>query len=265
MKPRCYISDIFIPIHTKSWDLPKKLCTVEPIARIQTANVIMRSSWDRTPLTRLLILAAVLFPMLSFWTGIAGADQRPQAASFQVLRRDSAQAEALANQFAALSPRVNREEADMLARCAYATVGRLRRQYRMFGTSMFNNFLIHWGIKKRGYCYQWAGDLLVALDALKLTSLELHWAETHSRTSRENNALVVTAKGQPFQRGIILECWEHFGHLRWGPVLSQSDPYVENSAYARFVRARATTPNVFAANHPVAFQTRSEAKQKNSN
>jgi hypothetical protein len=249
MKPRCYISDIFIPIHTKSWDLPKKLCTVEPIARIQTANVIMRSSWDRTPLTRLLILAAVLFPMLSFWTGIASADQRPQAASFQVLRRDSAQAEALANQFAALSPRVNREEADMLARCAYATVGRLRRQYRMFGTSMFNNFLIHWGIKKRGYCYQWAGDLLVALDALKLTSLELHWAETHSRTSRENNALVVTAKRQ----------------LRWGSVLSQSDPYVENSAYARFVRARATTPNVFAANHPVAFQTRSEAKQKNSN
>src|SRR5215469_14381756 len=145
----------------------------------------------------------------------------------------------------------NREEAEMLARCAYATVSQLRQQYGMIGSPMFNNFLIHLGVKKRGYCYEWTEDLLVALDALKLTSLELHWAETHARTWRENNALVVTAKGQPFQRGIILECWEDFGHLRWGPILGQRDPYVENSAYAGFVRAaRATAPNVLPTNHP---------------
>jgi hypothetical protein len=239
---------------------------VEPIARIQAANVIMLSSWNRTSVTRQLILAAVLFPMLSLWTGIACAGQQRESASFQVPHRDSAQVQALANQFAALSPRVNREEADMLAQCAYATVSQLRRQYRMIGSPMFNNFLIHSGIRKRGYCYQWTEDLLVALDALKLTSLELHWAETHSRTWRENNALVVTAKGQPFQRGIILECWEHFGHLRWGPILGQRDPYIENSAYASFVRAaRATAPNVLPTNHPVALQARSEAKEKNGN
>lgn len=245
--------------------MPKNLCNVEPMARVQAADVIMRSSWNRTPVTRLLILAAIPFPMLSLWTGIACADQQRQSASFQVPRRDSAQAEALANQFAALSPRVNREEAEMLARCAYATVSQLRQQYGMIGSPMFNNFLIHLGVKKRGYCYEWTEDLLVALDALKLTSLELHWAETHARTWRENNALVVTAKGQPFQRGIILECWEDFGHLRWGPILGQRDPYVEDSAYARFVRAQAAAPNVFPANPPVALQTRSEAKEKNSN
>jgi hypothetical protein len=258
------MSDIFIPIHTKSWGLPKKQCTVEPIAHIQTTNMIRCSSWDRTPKTRLLTRAAIVLAIFSLRTGAASADQQPHSASFQVPRRDLTNAEALANQLAALSPRVDRDEADMLARCAYATVNQLRQQYRMFGTPMFNNFLMHWGIKKRGYCYQWAEDLLVALDALKLTSLELHWAETHAHTSRENNALVVTAKGQSFQRGIILECWEHFGHLRWGPVLSQWDPYVENHAYARFIRARATVPNAFGANHPVAFQTTIKPNKKSN-
>jgi hypothetical protein len=152
---------------------------------------------------------------------------------------DLAAAQGLANQLAALSPRVNREEANLLAQCAYAAVSELRQRYPMFGTPIFNNFLIYHGIKKRGYCYQWAEDLLVALDALKLTSLELHWGEANVGNWRENNCVVVSAKGQPFNRGIVLDCWRHFGHLRWNAVSADEDPYVENSAYGRFVRAGA--------------------------
>jgi hypothetical protein len=187
---------------------------------------------------------------------IVSADQRQQPASFQVPRRDLTKAEALANQLAALSPRVNRKEADMLARCAYATVSQLRRQYRMFGTPIFNNFLIHWDIRKRGYCYQWSEDLLIALDKLKLNSLELHWGEYDPGTWRENNCIVVTAKGQPFNRGITLECWRHLGHLYFGPVVSDWEHYVENSAYARFVRARATAPNAPEVNQHLGLQVR---------
>ncbi len=132
----------------------------------------------------------------------------------------------------------------------------------MFGTPIFNNFLVYHGIKKRGFCYQWAEDLLHSLDALKLTSLELHWGEANVSNWRENNCIVVTAKGQPFQSGIVLDCWRHFGHLRWSAVTADQDPYVENSAYARFVRARSRAPNAFGVNQPVAFQTRSEAKEK---
>jgi hypothetical protein len=186
------------------------------------------------------------------------ADQQQRPLSFQLPRNDSAAAERLASQLAALSPRVNREEARLLAACAYATASKLRRKYRMFGTPIFNNFLVHWGIRKRGYCFQWAEDLLVTLDALKLTSLELHWGEANSGNWRENNCIVVTAKGQPFNRGIILDCWRQLGHLRYGPVLSNADPYVENSAYARFVRARSATP----ANRHFALQTRREAREK---
>jgi hypothetical protein len=205
---------------------------------------------------------AAVIAILACLVDMASADQqrRTSSTSFEVPRSDLTNAEELASQLAALSPRVNREEARLLAECAYATVSQLRKQYRMFGTPIFNNFLVYWGMRKRGYCYQWAEDLLPALDALKLTSLELHWGEAHAGNWRENNCIVVTAKGQPFNRGIILECWQHLGHLRWGPVLSEVDPYVENSAYAAFVRARSAS-KAFRVNQQLALQTQTEAKQ----
>ena len=198
---------------------------------------------------------AVVLAILVAWATPATADQQQRPFLFQVPKKDSAKAEALANQLAALSPRVNREEATLLAECAYATVSKLRREYRMFGTPIFNNFLIYHGFRKRGYCYQWSEDLLVALDALKLTSLELRWGEYDPGTWRENNCIVVTAKGQPFRSGIMLECWRHLGHLYFGPVVSDWERYVENSAYAHFVLARSAASNASRTNHRVAFQT----------
>ena len=170
-------------------------------------------------------------------------------------KKDSADAEELANKLAALSPRVDRNEATLLADCAYATMARLRQEYRMFGTPIFNNFLVYHGWKKRGYCYQWTEDLLLALDTLKLKTLELHWGESYAGTWRENNCLVVTAKAQPFDRGMILDSWRHFGHLRWNLVPSDEDRYYENQKYAQMVRTRAAS-KASAVNRGVAFQTR---------
>jgi hypothetical protein len=196
---------------------------------------------------------AVVLAMLSAAVTPAVAQQQ-QSHSFDVPKNDSAKAEALANRVAALSPRVDRKEATLLAQCSYATASRLRRQYRMFGTPIFNNFLVYHGLRKRGYCYQWTEDLLVALDALKLTSLELHWGESYAGTWRENNCLVITAKGQTFDRGIILDAWGHFGHLRWNLVLSDEDRYFENSKYAHRVLGRSAGQSASNSNHRVAFQ-----------
>ena len=189
-------------------------------------------------------------------------DQQQQPFSFQVQKSDVAKAGKLANELASLSQRVNRDEAKLLADCAFATVTKLRREYRMFGTPIFNNFLIYHGLRKRGYCYQWSEDLLVALDKLSLKSLEVRWGEYDANTWRENNCIVVTAKGQPFNRGIMLECWRHLGHLYFGPVASDWETYVENSAYARRVRERAAVQSVSEPNHRVAFQRSSVEKKK---
>jgi hypothetical protein len=206
----------------------------------------------------------VVLAIFAAWTRPALADQQ-QPVSFQVPKDDSAKAEKLADELASLSPRVNREEARLLAECAYASVSKLRREYRMFGTPIFNNFLIYHGLRKRGYCYQWSEDLLIALDKLKLTSLELHWGEHDAGTWRENNCIVVTAKGQPFRRGVMLECWRHLGHLYCGPVASDYEHYVENSAYARFVLDKSAASNASGANHRFAFETTIKANKKGGN
>ena len=187
-------------------------------------------------------------------SAVVSAEQ--QGPHFQVPTKESANAEELANQLARLSRRVDSNEAKLLAECAYATVARLREEYRPFGTPIFNNFLVYHGLKKRGYCYHWTEDLLLTLDKLKLKTLELHWGDTYRDTWQENNCLVVTAKGQPFDRGMILECWRHFGHLRWNLVPSDQDRYYDNAEWAQKVRARAAAKTTSQASRGVAFQTR---------
>jgi hypothetical protein len=203
-----------------------------------------------------------LFVIFGAWARPALGDQQHPPVSFQVQKSDLAKAEKLAGQLASLSPRVNREEATLLAQCAFATVSKLRREYRMFGTPIFNNFLVYHGLRKRGYCYQWSEDLLIALDALRLKSVELHWGEHDPGTWRENNCIVVTAKGQPFNRGIMLECWRHLGHLHFGLIASSWETYVENSSYAQFVRNKAAGSKLSGSNHRVAFQRNAFAKGK---
>jgi hypothetical protein len=188
----------------------------------------------------------------------------PQPPDFEVPAKDVAKAEELANQLAVLSRRVDPNEAKLLAICAYATVARLRQEYRPFGTPIFNNFLVYHGLRKRGYCYHWSEDLLLALDTLKLKTVELHWGDAYRDTWRENNCLVVTAKGQPFDRGMILECWRHFGHLRWNLVPSDQDRYYENTKWAQRVRARAASKTFGPGKRHVVFQTQVERSGKTS-
>jgi len=198
------------------------------------------------------LIAGVIAAFALFSGGVTAEEQHQH---FEVPAKDLSKAEELANQLAALSCRVDPNEAKLLAECAYATVARLRPEYNMFGTPIFNNFLVYHGWRKRGYCYHWTEDLLLAMDKLNLKTLDLHWADAYRDTWQENNCLVVTAKGQAFERGMILECWRHFGHLRWNLVPSDQDPYYENVEWAEKVRARAAA-KTSPANHGVAFQTR---------
>jgi chemotaxis signal transduction protein len=71
------------------------------------------------------------------------------------------------------------------------------------------------------------------LDALKLETLEFHWAESEPNTGGENNAIVVTARGQPFEQGILLDSWRAQPHVTWTQVTK--DPgyhWNENKSFA---------------------------------
>jgi hypothetical protein len=145
----------------------------------------------------------------------------------------SAEDTVLRNRIAALSPTVRPEEAQRVAQCAYTTGRELKREWRVVWPPGVQNFLVNIGARKGGLCFQWATELLLRLDALKLETLEFHWAESFERTASEHNVIVVTARGQPFAQGILLDNWRYGGRLIWGPVTG--DPHYqwkENKAEA---------------------------------
>ncbi len=137
----------------------------------------------------------------------------------------SADDPALRNRIASLGPNVRPAEAQEVARCAYETGRELAREWRVVWPPGVQNFLVNIGARKGGLCFQWAGELLIRLAALKLKTLEVHWAESFITTVSEHNVIVVTAKGQPFEQGILLDNWRYGGHLVWGPVAA--DPHYQ--------------------------------------
>ena len=130
----------------------------------------------------------------------------------------SADDASLRTRIAALSPTVSPDEARRVAYAAYMTGLELRREWRVVWLPGVQNWLVNMGARKGGLCFQWATELLVRLDALKLQTLELHWAESFANTSGEHNVIVVTARGQAFEKGILLDNWRYSGHLVWTQV-----------------------------------------------
>ena len=182
------------------------------------------------------IVAAVV--ALANWAPSASARVREEP-----VFATSADDPALRNRLAALSPDVRPEEAQQVARCAYTTGRELKREWRVVWPPGVQNFLVNTGRRKGGLCFQWATELLLRLDALKLETLELHWAESFERTASEHNVIVVTARGQPFAQGILLDNWRYGGHLIWGPV--GADPHYkwkENKAEAARRLQRRSAP-----------------------
>ena len=186
-------------------------------------------------------LCTIALAVLSAFAGSGlFADGRPRN---ELVLAKSAEDEALRARLVALSPSVNPEEARRVASVAYTTGLELAAKWQMGSSPTVHSFLINIGVKKGGYCYQFATELLLRLDAQKLKTLELHWAESDPGTDTEHNVIAVTARGQPFAEGIMLDNWRHSGHLLWGPLNGDpSHTWQENKeAFARRMKRKPVT------------------------
>ena len=166
--------------------------------------------------------ARVLVILLAFTISVTAAGN---VARKEPVFATSADDPVLINTIANLAPPVRTEEARRVAECAFTTGRDLRRDWKVVWPPGLQNFLVNTGRRKGGLCFQFATELLIRLDRLKLETLELHWAESFPRTASEHNVIVVTAKGQPFEEGVILDNWRYGGRLVWGPVLA--DPHYQ--------------------------------------
>src|SRR6266567_823985 len=129
--------------------------------------------------------------------------------------RDERSIKDLSKALAALAPDVDPSEADLVSATAHTTARSLPRQYRMVLNPEFQCFLVNIGLRKRGYCGHWTRDIGEALKELKLKTLVLHWGVADEGTTGESNCVVITARNQPFQEGIIIDGWRRAGRLYW--------------------------------------------------
>jgi hypothetical protein len=196
-----------------------------------TAMVVMRHFFTK-------VIVGALFGLAASGPG---AEARPRS---ELVLAKSAEDEALRARLVALSPSVNPEEARRVASIAYTTGRELAQKWKMVSSPTIHSFLINIGLKKGGYCYQFATELALRLDAEKLKTLEFHWAESDAGTDTEHNVIAITARGQPFAEGIMLDNWRHAGHLLWGPLNGDpSHTWQENkSALARRLNRKPVTP-----------------------
>jgi hypothetical protein len=124
----------------------------------------------------------------------------------------------------ALGPNVDPAEAELVSVTAHTTARRLQKEWRVAPFALYQNFLIHIGARQKGFCFDWAYGIGGALKELRLKTLELHWGASHPGTRLEHNCIVVTALGQPFGDGYLIDGWRAAGRLLWWPV--KKDEYV---------------------------------------
>jgi hypothetical protein len=186
------------------------------------------------------IALAMGMALLIFPGFISTAEARKRDPAFAT----SAEDPVLRGQIAALAPSIDPDEARQVAEIAYTTGRDLKREWKVVWPPGLQNFLVNTGRRKGGLCFQFAERLLLRLSEQKWETLEFHWAESFERTASEHNVIVVTAKGQSFYEGIILDNWRYGGRLVWGFVVE--DPHYnwhENKAQFVKVLNRRVLPN----------------------
>lgn len=203
-------------------------------------------------------IAATLLCVTVFCVSSASARKKDPAFA------TSANDPALRAKIVALASSVDPEEAQRVAQIAY-TLGRdLKREWRIAWPPGYHNFLVNTGARKGGLCFQWAERLLLRLAAEKWETLEFHWAESFETTMSEHNVIVVTAKGQHFSHGILLDNWRYGGRLVWGPIIE--DPHYqwkENKAqYQHVLSKRAVAPPTSAPAKNPASASKSDVQTR---
>ena len=190
---------------------------------LTSSSIMSRWRAVRSSFATLWITAVLLFLVCA-----PSAKARPRE---PLIFTRSAEDASLQRRLTSLSPAVDSGEARRVVDIAFTTGRELAREWHVVWPPGLQNFLVNRGARKGGLCFQWAAELLLRLDALKLQTLELHWGESFPGTMGEHNVIVVTAKGQSFTQGILLDNWRYSGHLVWAPVVSDPEyDWKENKA-----------------------------------
>lgn len=116
------------------------------------------------------------------------------------------------------------DNAKTLAELAVKTSMDLSVKYNAGSPAWIHNTMVHFGLRNRGLCCHWTMDLLSVLMARKLPGFKVYWAVSKYGDYFEHSSVVVTAEGEDFNAGIVLDPWRDSGKLYWGSV--KNDKYM---------------------------------------
>ncbi len=117
-----------------------------------------------------------------------------------------------------LDSSVDVAESKLLAQDVVTYAYRLSERYDLVWPPLWHNTLVNVGLKERGLCYQWADDMLVHVREGAYQSFDFYLGVAGLGTFWEHNTLVVSAKGQPFEQGVVLDPWRDSGELYFAKV-----------------------------------------------
>ncbi|HHL19718.1 MAG TPA: hypothetical protein ENJ33_08275 [Thiothrix sp.] len=100
----------------------------------------------------------------------------------------------------------------------------LANQYKLASPPLYHNYLVNTKRRPRGLCYHWQRDLISHLKKRKnFKTFDLkEGVSAEGEYWNEHNAMIVTAKGQPFETGIVLDGWRNSGKLFWVKVTKET-------------------------------------------
>ena len=135
---------------------------------------------------------------------------------------------ALRDDLAKLNGQADLTEAGRVAETAVTYADDLIAEYNLVRPAVLHNVLVRMGVKDRGLCYHWTEDLMKRLQSLELETFQLYWGVAYRGSDlREHNTVVITAKGQAFEQGMVLDAWRNSGDLYWTLVEKDSYPWEE--------------------------------------
>ena len=114
---------------------------------------------------------------------------------------------------------IEKRTADRLSKDLFLQTAELTREFELTSPPWLHNTLVNTGLRKKGLCYDWSDALYVQLSQQAYPGFDFHLGGANiGRYWSEHNVLVITAKGKPFDSGIVVDPWRDSGRLYFATV-----------------------------------------------
>lgn len=133
---------------------------------------------------------------------------------------------ALTEALVALGPGVDRDEAARMARISVRQPLVWAREWQVVDPPLRHNFKVIHGQREKGVCRDWANALHAALRQGNFRTLQLHVGMANARNIKlEHVSVIVSARGQPMDSGMVLDPWRIGQGRLWYGKASEDPRY----------------------------------------